>query len=604
MNSTIIPIFYACDDNFVRYTAVSIRSMMDHADMSRQYRIHILNTSISEVHKKEILAMQNAQFTITFENVTTYADRLNGKLPIRDYYTKTTYFRLFISEMFPNYEKAIYIDSDTVVLGNIAELYDHELGDHYVGAAHEQAMVQVNEYGTYVEEVCGVDRNQYFNAGVLLINCQLFRQKHILERFVQLLSEYNFVVTQDEDYLNILCKDHVLWLSQAWNCEVFGKLLCTEEEMCIIHYIMTSKPWHYEDCRLGQYFWTYAEKTSMVDSLRAECAGYSDAEKERDAVSCDRLLQTAIRETAREDAYYKQVKKKYSADRVEVLERIQDLESRGIFDVDVENDPPARELKPDEIEYTRKGICDRIKTAVAFSAAKRFVHKLISHDQMIIKDIVGIEHFASLESGAVITCNHFNAFDSFAIHMAYMASGQKKRKFFRVIREGNYTGFPGFYGFLMRNCNTLPLSSNVKTMGKFIKGVNQILREGHFVLFYPEQSMWWNYRKPKPLKNGAFQFASMNKVPVLPCFITMCDSDIKGEDGFYVQEYTIHVGTPIWPNESLSARDNVLYMKDENFRQWKEIYETTYGIPLCYRTNQGPVSEEETAEAVALGKTS
>ena len=51
--------------------------------------------------------------------------------------------------------------------------------------------------------------------------------------------------------------------------------------------------------------------------------------------------------------------------------------------------------------------------------------------------------------------------------------------------------------------------------------------------------MWWNYRKPKPLKKGAYTFAAKNHVPVLPCFITMEDSDILGDDGFYVQEYTI-----------------------------------------------------------------
>ena len=60
------------------------------------------------------------------------------------------------------------------------------------------------------------------------------------------------------------------------------------------------------------------------------------------------------------------------------------------------------------------------------------------------------------------------------------------------------------------------------------------------MLVYPEQSMWWNYRKPKPLKKGAYTFAAKNHVPVLPCFITMEDSDILGDDGFYVQEYTIH----------------------------------------------------------------
>ena len=121
-------------------------------------------------------------------------------------------------------------------------------------------------------------------------------------------------------------------------------------------------------------------------------------------------------------------------------------------------------------------------------------------------------------------------------------SGQAKTKrLHKVIREGNYTNFPGFYGFLFRNADTLPLSSSNRTMVEFMKAVDVLLQKGDFILVYPEQSMWWNYRKPKPLKIGAFKIASRNKVPVIPIFITMNDSDIIGEDGFPVQEYTVNI---------------------------------------------------------------
>ena len=208
---------------------------------------------------------------------------------------------------------------------------------------------------------------------------------------------------------------------------------------------------------------------------------------------------------------------------------------------------------------------------------------------MIVKDIKGIENFSNLDSGAIITCNHFNAFDSFAIQMAYEASNQKRRKFYRVIREGNYTNFPGFYGMLMRNCNTFPLSSNKDTMEKFIRCMDIVLKRGDFVLVYPEQSMWWNYRKPKPLKKGAFTFAVTSSVPVLPCFITMEDSDILGDDGFYVQEYTIHVAEPIYPDPQKNRAQNVRMMMEKNFEVWKQIYEETYGVPLTYSCDKQEV---------------
>ena len=90
--------------------------------------------------------------------------------------------------------------------------------------------------------------------------------------------------------------------------------------------------------------------------------------------------------------------------------------------------------------------------------------------------------------------------------------------------------------------------------------------------------------KPKPLKKGAFIFAAKNGVPVLPCFITMKDSDILGEDGFFVQEYTIHIGAPIYPDSALPYGRRVEQMMEANAAGWKEIYEREYQIPLSYTT--------------------
>jgi hypothetical protein len=64
----------------------------------------------------------------------------------------------------------------------------------------------------------------------------------------------------------------------------------------------------------------------------------------------------------------------------------------------------------------------------------------------------------------------------------------------------------------------------------------------------------------------------------------MQDSDVTGEDGFYVQEYTIHIGEPIYPNTSLSYREGTKDMLDRNFALWKEIYEREYNMPLVYDT--------------------
>lgn len=580
----VIPVFYACDDNFVKYTIVSLRSLMENAKADAAYRIHVLHTDISEDMQKKMLAMATDKFHIQFDSVTEYLDSISERLPVRDYYSKTTYYRLFIAEMFPEYDKAVYIDSDTVVLGDMSELFSIDIGEYYAGACNEQVMIQEDVYGTYVESVLGINRHQFFNAGMLVINCRQFRKNHVLEQFTSLLHMYNFVVTQDEDYLNLICKDKVFWFPQKWNVEVFGELPVAEEEICILHYIMVSKPWHYKECRLKDYFWNYAKKTVVYEEIKAELEAYTDEKRQEDAASCERLAQNAAAETASENNYLNLVKsgKLKSQDRLVVLDKIARLEREGHFDEDVEEDPPTRELQPDEVDYLRKKIRSKIKTRLTYKVARRFMNRILENKQLIIKEIKGIENMNALQSGAVITCNHFNAFDSFAMQIAYESSNQEKRRFYRVIREGNYTNFPGFYGMLMRNCYTFPLSSNRETMKKFMQSMDTVLQHGDFMLIYPEQSMWWNYRKPKPLKKGAYTFAAKNNVPVLPCFITMEDSDILGEDGFYVQEYTIHIAPAIYPDETLSRAGNVENMRRKNFEVWKEIYEKTYGEELVY----------------------
>ena len=580
-----IHIFYACDDGFVKFTIVSLFSMMQNADREHQYHIHVLHTNIEPETEERMLAMADECFEISFDNVSGYLEDLCERLPLRDYYSNTTYYRMFIADMFPEIDKAIYIDSDTIVQGDISKMYATDIKDYDVAACHEQAMVQEDVYGTYVEKCLGLDRNRFFNAGIMLINCKSFRENNILERFVKLLGVYNCRVTQDEDYLNILCADRVLFLPQTWNSEVFGEMLDSPENCNIIHYIMVAKPWHFADCRLGDIFWRYAAQTEVYDEIREILENYTDEQRAADMESAKRLAELAAAEIVRPDTYVARVAAMRDKGRVEIVEKIARYEREGRFDEDVEDDPPGRAIEPGEVDYLRKKIGSKIRCKIAYSMARKFLKGILKNQQMIVRDIVGLENYAELDTGAIITCNHFNAFDSFAMQIAYESAGQKrKRKLYRVIREGNYTEFPGFFGYLMRNYNTLPLASNPKAMREFIKATDTLLKEGNFVLIYPEQSMWWNYRKPKPLKSGGFYFAAKNRVPVLPCFITMRDSSVIGADGFPVQEYTIHVAKAIYPDPNKSVSENSQMMMDKNYAIWKEIYEKEYGIELRYET--------------------
>lgn len=590
-----IPIFFACDEGFVKYTMVSMKSIMENADRSRKYHIYILHMGITEATQAKVLAMADEEFAIDFVDVTDKMRSIADKLPIRDYYSNTTYFRLFIPDMFPQYRKALYIDSDTIVVGNIAELYDHKLGKLYAGVCPDRVVAQTDILGDYVEKVLGVKRTRYFNAGVMLMNCSQFRENHLLDEFLEMLHIYLFVVAQDQDYLNLICKNQVLYMEPKWNAQVFGELACPEEEVGLFHFNMAAKPWHYEDCRLAEYFWKYAKMTADYDAIKEGLANYTDEQRRNDSVSGEKLIQLAVSEINREDNYLRKMEKAgKSESKLALLAHIEELEREGRFSEDAEENPPAPVLMPEDINYLPRSLKRKTQTKYAFKVARWFVNMLIKKKQLIIKEYKGIENLEKVADGAVITCNHFNAFDSFAIQLAFEQGKLKKKKMYRVIREGNYTGFPGFYGVLMRHCNTLPLSSNFKTMEKFIAAVDRVLEKNQFVLVYPEQGMWWNYRKPRPLQKGAFTFAARNNKPVLPVFITMEDSDVLDDDGFYVQEYTVHFCEPIYPDPNKKRAQNSCEMRDKNYEAWKAVYEQTYGEKLTYSCDEEqPIKEKK-----------
>lgn len=284
-----------------------------------------------------------------------------------------------------------------------------------------------------------------------------------------------------------------------------------------------------------------------------------------------------------------------SEDRKEVLRKIDEYERKGWFDKDVENDPPSPELRPEDVDYLGKKLSSKIKTAIANKMGRKFFEKMIKEGAVVIDGMEGGENLRLLkDTGAVITCNHFGIPDNYILYHCIQKSLKKKR-LYKVIREGNYTGFSGLFGFLFRNCNTLPLSSNRRTMVNFMSAADTLLRRGEAVLIYPEQGMWWNYRKPRPFKIGAFKIAVRAGVPVLPTFITMKDDETKlDEHNYPLQHYTLHVMPPVYPDKTLSEKQAAEKMKEDTFALYKAKYEEVYGVPLAY-------FEEESAEETKTG---
>lgn len=264
-----------------------------------------------------------------------------------------------------------------------------------------------------------------------------------------------------------------------------------------------------------------------------------------------------------------------------IEKRMKLLEQLGMFYIDVNEDPPTIPLEPDnpDLDYLKEKQINATKNRVSNDWKYHFISNAIKNGQLTIDGIEGIENVISIETGAIITCNHFHPFDTFSIEHILQEAGSDK-KLYKVMREGNFTNFPRPLNLYFKYDNTLPLSQNKETMEMFEKSLSTILERGDLVLVCPEQSMWMGYKKPKPMKYGAFKWATENEVPVIPTFITQREV----EENEQAQAYTIHIGTPIYPDHSLSLRENIRRMRNLDFEFCKRTYERVYGVPLEYET--------------------
>ena len=598
----VVRLFFTVDDNYITYLSVTIASIVRHASKKYKYHLTILHDGLSSKSKKAIRKFQNNKnIFIWFYDVTLKVHSLSVKLDVRDYYTITTYYRLFLPDLFPLFNKGLYLDSDIVVRDDIAKLYFTDLGDNLVGAVPDASVQLYDEFINYVHKVIEMDHTKYFNVGVLLMNFKKLREFGLEKRVVNLLKRVTFKVAQDQDLLNYLCKDKTLLLDKKWNVMPLGERV---SEPFLIHYNLMFKPWNLENIMYEEEFFKYAELAGVKNQILKNREAIPQEVTEKILQGVDGVKAFCNLEASKAEEYHQKingepVKEKYetmdqkikrvdeimpklSPERREVVNKIIELERLGKFDVDVENDPPYRHLMPGDVDYLRKKWTSKVKTMWANYYSYRLFKHMIKKGAIVIDGFEGIENLKRIKGGAVITANHFSPFDSIPLHLALRKYARCK-KLYKVIREGNYT-MPGIFGYFLRNCNTLPLATNPTVLRLFQNAVDTILHKGNYILIYPEQSMWWNYRKPKPLKQGAFIFAARNNVPVIPTFITMRDTDKLAKDGSIIQAYTLHFLPAIYPEERLSQQENVSNMKKENERLCKEVYEKVYGEPLTYLT--------------------
>ena len=292
----MIPIFFAADDNYAPFLSVAIISLLDKSDKNKFYKIHILNDNMSLENIKKIKGLQTNNSEIIFNSINNNLECINDRLDNRlrpDIFTLTIYFRLFIPEMFKEYDKAIYIDSDVVLNSDISELYDIDLENNYIGACRDKSIIGIKEFENYFTKGVGIDYRDYINSGVLLLNMKELRNKKLSDKFLYLLNKYHFEnVDPDQAYINFLCNGKIKYLDNAW--DAMPNLEKNKiENPKLIHYNLFFKPWHYDNITYEEYFWEYAKKSIYYEEIVKIKNNYSASDKEKDQEYLNNMLKRA-----------------------------------------------------------------------------------------------------------------------------------------------------------------------------------------------------------------------------------------------------------------------------------------------------------------------
>ena len=303
-----IPVFFAADEYYMPFLAVALTSIKKYASADKEYKIHVLCTGIEEEKQKPVLAMQTENIKISFENISDKAAQIYSVMRCRDYYTSAIYFRLFIPDLFPQYDKAIYLDCDTVLLDDIAKLYEVNIGDNYIGAVADQAVAAVPEFREYTKNALDVDAENYFNSGVIVLNLKQLRGIDFYKTFYGILSSYDFIVAPDQDCLNLICKNKVYFYGAEWNRMPIGGM--DKEPPKLIHYNLAMKPWHYDGVLFEEYFWEFAKQTEYYEDILAQKEAFTPAMAERDKVGGEKLIALAKSEADSPNNYIRTVRKK------------------------------------------------------------------------------------------------------------------------------------------------------------------------------------------------------------------------------------------------------------------------------------------------------
>ncbi|WQZ64748.1 glycosyltransferase family 8 protein [Helicobacter pylori] len=289
--SIIIPIVIAFDNHYAIPAGVSLYSMLacaktEHHDKKLFYKIHCLvdNLSLENQHKlKETLAPFNAFASVDFLDIsdpnnpttTTLAelsaiDKIHEAFLQLNIYAKTRFSkmimcRLFLASLFPQYDKIIMFDADTLFLNDVSESFFIPLDSYYFGTAKDfsspkslkhfqtererEPRQKFSLYEHYLKEKdMKIIYENHYNVGFLIVNLKLWRADHLEERLLNLAHQKGqCVFCPEQDLLTLACYQKVLILPYIYNIHPFmanqKRFIPNQQEIVMLHFYFVGKPW-------------------------------------------------------------------------------------------------------------------------------------------------------------------------------------------------------------------------------------------------------------------------------------------------------------------------------------------------------------------------
>lgn len=264
-----------------------------------------------------------------------------------------------------------------------------------------------------------------------------------------------------------------------------------------------------------------------------------------------------------------------------VIENIKVFSESGQFHNKAElNDPvlTAEQNRKITDAYiaNRNTLTYKIKKAVGVGIAVTAA-KIINKDT----EIVGIEKIPKDLGGVLITSNHFSPLENTVIRHLTNTLGRKN---LAIISQTSNFAMKGIIGFLMNYADTIPISTEPRYMVRDFLSLlkERLVDKKHAVLLYPEQEMWFNYRKPRPPKNGAYFYAAKLNVPIISCFVEIVDTAEDDTPEFRKVKYILHILDVLYPDPEKSVRENTEALGTADYTLKKNCYERVYGKELTY----------------------